>query len=200
MLVVGITGGIGCGKSLVSDSFQQDFNIPTIDADIIARELTKTPRVTKLIYQNLGAEYFDNAQVLQRDKLRKAIFSDSTLRDKLENILHPLVFEAIDRELETLKTNYCIVVIPLLFETKRKYDRIDRVLVVDCRIEEQVQRVTLRDQCSEAHVNAIIAIQMNRDERLKLADDVIENHDDIEALKQKIATLHKKYTAISEPH
>lgn len=200
MLVVGITGGIGCGKSLVSDSFQQDFNIPTIDADIIARELTKTPRVTKLIYQNLGAEYFDNAQVLQRDKLRKAIFSDSTLRDKLENILHPLVFEEIDRELETLKTNYCIVVIPLLFETKRKYDRIDRVLVVDCRIEEQVQRVTLRDQCSEAHVNAIIAIQMNRDERLKLADDVIENHDDIEALKQKIATLHKKYTAISEPH
>ena len=200
MLVVGITGGIGCGKSLVSDSFQQDFNIPTIDADIIARELTKTPRVTKLIYQNLGAEYFDNAQVLQRDKLRKAIFSDSTLRDKLENILHPLVFEEIDRELETLKTNYCIVVIPLLFETKRKYDRIDRVLVVDCRIEEQVQRVTLRDQCSEAHVNTIIAIQMNRDERLKLADDVIENHDDIEALKQKIATLHKKYTAISEPH
>jgi len=95
MLVIGLTGGIGCGKSIVSNIFQQDFNISIIDADIIARELTQTTRVSEILYQDLGAESFDNARALQRDKLRQAVFSNPEIRHKLENILHPLVYEEI---------------------------------------------------------------------------------------------------------
>ncbi len=193
MLVIGLTGGIGCGKSIVSNIFQQDFNIPIIDADIIARELTQTTRVSEIIYQDLGAEYFDNARTLQRDKLRQAVFSNPEIRHKLENILHPLVYEEIYHKLKSLNTDYCIVVIPLLLETKRT-NLIDTTLVVDCTVEEQIHRVMLRDKCSETHVKAIIATQIRRDERLQLADDVIENHDSMKSLSAKIAILHEKFS------
>lgn len=193
MLVIGLTGGIGCGKSIVSNIFQQDFNISIIDADIIARELTQTTRVSEILYQDLGAEYFDNARALQRDKLRQAVFSNPEIRHKLENILHPLVYEEIYHKLKSLNTDYCIVVIPLLLETKRT-NLIDRTLVVDCTVEEQIHRVMLRDKCSETHVKAIIATQIRRDERLQLADDVIENHDSMKSLRAKIAILHEKFS------
>ena len=197
MLVVGLTGGIGSGKSVVSNIFHQDFNIPIIDADIIARELSQTSHVIDIIYKVLGASYFDNNRVLQRDKLRQAIFSDAKIRYKLEKILHPLVYKEICLKLNSLDADYCIVVVPLLLETMHT-DFINRTLVVDCTVEEQIQRVILRDQCSEAHVKAIISTQINRDERIKLADDVIENHGNIESLKEKIAILHEKYSSISK--
>ena len=196
MLVVGLTGGIGCGKSIVSDLFHQDFNIPIIDADIIVRELTKQDYVRDLIYENIGSEYFDENRVLQRDKLRQAVFSNSTIRNKLESILHPIVYKEIERELETIEADYCIVVVPLLLETKRS-NFVNRILVVDCTIEEQIQRTMQRDQCDEAHVRSIIETQIPREERLKLADDVIENHGSIESLNEKIAILHKKYITLS---
>lgn len=195
MLVVGLTGGIGCGKSIVSDIFHQGFNIPIIDADIIARELSNKNHVRDFIFEKIGSEYFDENRVLQRDKLRQAVFSSSTIRNKLENILHPLVYNEIERELKTIDAEYCIVVIPLLLETKRS-DFVNRILVVDCSIEEQIQRVMQRDQCDEAHVKNIIETQISREERLKLADDVIENHKNIKSLNEKIAILHKKYITL----
>lgn len=196
MLVVGLTGGIGCGKSLVSDLFHQKFDIPIIDADVIARDVSKTPYVNQLLYKSFGKNYFDKNQVLLRNKLREAVFTDSILREKLEEIIHPLVYDEIKRRLELIKGDYCIVVIPLLFETK-KTDFIDRILVVDCTAEEQIQRVILRDQCDESHVKAIISTQIPREKRLDLADDVIENSGSIESVHKIIAILHEKYTALN---
>ena len=193
MLVVGLTGGIGCGKSAVSDIFNKEFSTPVIDADIIARNLTETSSVLNSIKQQLGEEFFNTQGELHRDKLRQAIFSNLVLRKKLENILHPLVFREIENNLSALNTNYCIVVIPLLLETGKK-EIIDRILVVDCTVEQQIERVIQRDQCNEKHVKDIIATQIERSERLKLADDVIDNSHDIKFLHEKIAILHHKYT------
>ncbi len=193
MLVVGLTGGIGCGKSLVSNQFHQLFNIPIIDADVIAKELTQSQQIIKEIATNLGNEFVDKNYQLLRDQLRQAIFSDPKLRIKLENILHPLVYKEIRRKISDLNTDYCIVVIPLLLETNRT-DFLDRILVVDCSPEEQIERVTKRDQCSETHVKNIITTQIDREARLLLADDVIENSGSIEDIKDKVSALHKKYT------
>lgn len=197
MLVVGLTGGIGCGKTAVSDIFEKDFNIPVIDADAIARNLTDTSEVSKRLYENLGPKYFDDHSNLLRHKLREAVFSDSKIRDTLEAILHPLVFKEIRRRLDHLDDDYCIVVIPLLLETRRT-DLIDRILVVDCTIEQQIQRVTQRDKCSELHVRAIISAQIERDERLKLANDIIDNRKSLKCLQKKVAILHKFYTTIAK--
>ncbi len=196
MLVVGLTGGIGCGKSIVADIFYRDFNIPIIDADAIAQELSKKDYVRELIFEKIGSEYLDENRDLQREKLRQAIFADPVLRDKLEAILHPIVYKEIDQKLEMIDADYCIVVIPLLLETKHS-SFVNRVLVVDCTIENQIQRVMQRDQCSESHVRSIIATQISREERLRLADDVIENHDSIDSLNEKVALLHQKYSALS---
>jgi len=198
MLVVGLTGGIGCGKSLVSNLFNELFAIPIIDADVIARELTQTSPVINLISQQLGTEYVDKNKQLLRNKLRQAIFSDSGIRVKLENILHPLVYDQIRIKLGELVASYCIVVIPLLLETKRT-DFIDRILVVDCATDVQISRVMQRDQCSESHARNIIATQIDRENRLLLADDIIENDIIIAIVKENVALLHKKYNEISKP-
>ena len=195
MLVVGLTGGIGCGKSIVSNLFHQEYKIPIIDADIIARELSQKDHVCDLIFEKIGSEYFDDNRVLLREKLRKAVFTDFAIRSNLEEILHPLVYQEIGKRLLTIDTDYCIVVVPLLLETQQ-VNFVDRVLVVDCTVEEQIQRVMSRDQCTETDVRNIIATQLDREQRLKLADDIIENHDSIDSLKKKVAILHEKYIAI----
>lgn len=197
MLVIGLTGGIGCGKSLVSDLFNTQFSIPIIDADIIAKQLTQTKPVIDKISAQLGAKYIDDNYQLLRNKLRQAIFSNPRTRDKLENILHPLVYDEIESKLGNLNNDYCIVVIPLLLETKRS-GFLDRILVVDCTVEKQVSRVMQRDQCSESHVRKIIDTQIDRADRLRLADDIIENNDDIDSIKESVTSLHKKYIALSK--
>jgi len=198
MLVVGLTGGIGCGKSLVSDLFHKLFNIPIIDADVVARELTQSSPVVDIISQQLGKEYIDNNNNLLREKLRQAIFSDSSIREKLENILHPLVYDEIRNKISQLNTSYCIVAIPLLLETKRT-EFLDRILVVDCTVEQQISRVMQRDQCSESHGKKIIAAQIDRDSRLSLADDIIKNDSSTAAVKEQVLLLHKKYIELSKP-
>ena len=195
MLVVGLTGGIGCGKSLVSDLFNQFFSIPIIDADIIAQELTQSDHVIDAISSQIGKQYIENGKLL-REKLREAIFSDSSLKTKLENILHPLVYDEIERQLKKVNSDYCIVVIPLLLE-KNRTSFLDRILVVDCSIDEQIERVMRRDKCSELHVKSIIASQIDRESRLSLSDDIIENSSNIESLKNKVTSLHKKYLKLS---
>ena len=197
MLKVGLTGGIGCGKSLVSDLFHDQFDIPIIDADVIAKQLTQTRHVLDTISQHIGAEYIDTNNQLLRDKLRHAIFSDPSIRDKLESILHPLVYDEIGKKLGELDTNYCIVSIPLLLETKRT-DFLARILVVDCTVEEQITRVMTRDQCSRTHIENIISTQIDRDSRLAAADDIIENSGDISSVQNKVALLHKKYIELSK--
>ncbi|MFK7814959.1 MAG: dephospho-CoA kinase [Gammaproteobacteria bacterium] len=193
MLVVGLTGGIGCGKSLVSDLFYDLFSTPIIDADVIARELTQTRPVVNQIAQQLGTEYLDENNHLLRQKLREVIFTDPSSRSTLEKILHPLVFDKIEEDLTRLDAPYCLVVIPLLFE-KERTEFLDRILVIDCTIEEQISRVTQRDRCNDNLVKNIIKTQIDRNSRLSLADDIIENSGSITSVKNKIIMLNKKYT------
>ena len=197
MLTVGLTGGIGCGKSTVSGAFYRNCNTPVIDADTIAREVSQTPEVTDLIYQRLGPKYFDRERRLLRDRLRLAVFSDPEIRRELEDIVHPAVYKEINQRLNRLNEEYCLVVVPLLLE-KRWTELMGRILVVDCKVEIQIQRVMQRDHCSRAHVEAIIAAQIGREERLKRADDVIENHSDIKSINKKIVPLDKKYRALNK--
>ena len=197
MLVVGLTGGIGCGKSLVSDLFHHLFSIPVIDADIISKQLSQTRQVVDAIATKLGSEYVDENHHLSREKLRQAIFSDPKLKTELENILHPLVYEDIKARLATLNNDYCLVSIPLLLETNR-IEFLDRILVVDCSVEEQISRVMKRDQCSRDHVEKIIATQVDRASRLLLANDVIENSGTIQSVEEQVVSLHHKYREISK--
>ena len=196
MLVVGVTGGIGCGKSLVSDLFQDLYHTPVIDADVISRKLTQTRVVLDKISKQLGPEYLDENNLLLRKKLREAIFTDAEIRITLEKILHPLVYEEIKKSLDSMDSPYCMVVIPLLFE-KEQTKFLDRILVVDCTIEEQILRVVERDRCKEEHVRKIIGTQIDRTSRLSLADDIIENSGSIPDVKDKISLLHKKYIELS---
>jgi len=123
------------------------------------------------------------------------------LRNKLEAIIHPLVYKEIQQQLTIIEKNttiaYCIVVIPLLLETQRT-EFIDRILVADCTIEQQIQRTTQRDHCDDEQVKAIIDAQIDRQKRLQLADDIIENHGTIESLKNKVAMLDKQYNLINK--
>lgn len=197
MLVIGLTGGIGCGKSIVSSLFSQKYNIPVLDADIIARDISNKPHVKRIIRDTFGNKYFDQNNTLLRDKIRLAIFEEPELRKELEDILHPLVYDEIQSKLELINNNYCLVVIPLLLEKNRK-SFLNRVLVIDCSEKTQIKRVMMRDQCSEDNVKNIIATQISRDDRLKLADDIIVNDSDIFLVEQQIEKLHKKYLDLSK--
>ncbi len=195
MLVVGLTGGIGCGKSSVAGIFEQDLRVPVIDADVIARQLTETEEVRERLRKTFGEEYFDAQQTLLRDRLRQAVFADAGLRRTLEDLLHPLVYREIRQRLGQLDAVYCIVVVPLLLETEGA-GLVDRILVIDCSVEQQLERVMVRDRCDPAHAKAIISAQLDRDARLERADDVLENDAGLESLREKVAILHDKYSTL----
>lgn len=195
MLVVGLTGGIGCGKSAAADIFEQDFQVPVIDADVIARQLTETEEVLERLHDTFGDAYFDGRRTLLRDRLRQAVFADAELRRTLEDLLHPLVYREIRRQLLRLDAVYCILVVPLLLETGGN-DLTDRILVVDCTVEQQAERVMARDHCSRAHVDAIISAQLDRDTRLKQADDILENCSSLKNLREKVAILHDRFSTL----
>ncbi len=196
MLVIGLTGGIGCGKSLVSNLFQELFSTPVIDADVIAKQVSETKKVINKISEQLGNQFIDNNNQLNRKELRQAIFSDPQLKYKLEEIIHPLVYDEIKNQISKLDNDYCLVSIPLLLETKRT-NFIDRILVVDCSADEQIARVMARDNCSKKHVEEIIATQLDRASRLSLADDIIENSDTIASVSDNVTLLHNQYSKLS---
>ena len=198
MLVVGLTGGVGSGKSAVADIFKKDFNVPVIDADVVARHLTETEEIRERLYEAFGDAYFDNNRVLLREQLRQAVFADAGIRRTLEDLLHPLVYREIRRQLSQLDAGYCILVVPLLLETGGE-GLVNHILVIDCAVEQQVERVVVRDNCSETHVRDIISAQLGRDARLKWADDVLDNDNSLESLREKVAILHDKYSALGHP-
>lgn len=197
MLVVGLTGGIGCGKSAVAGIFEQDFQVPVIDADVIARQLTEAEEVLERLHETFGDTYFDRQRNLLRDRLRQAVFADAGLRRTLEDLLHPLVYREIRRRILRLDAVYCILVVPLLLETEGN-DLADRILVIDCTVEQQIERVMARDHCGRAHVNAIISAQLDRDARLKRADDILENCSGLKSLRKKVAILHDRYSTLGQ--
>lgn len=197
MLKIGLTGGIGCGKSTAVKRFRQ-FNIPVIEADLIAREVVATgqPALTEI------AAVFGNQALLadgalNRVWLRQTVFNHSVKLAQLESILHPRIKTAILQAMEACQqVPYVLVDIPLLLE-KGYQPLFDRILVIDCLPNQQLQRVHLRDGSDEALIYSIMQSQLLREERLTQADDIIENQGSIEDFYKKVEELHEKYLMIS---
>ncbi len=191
-----MTGGIASGKTTVSDCFS-NLGVPIIDCDIITREITQAnkPAYHEII-DLFGTDIIDNNGMLNRKKLSEIIFNNQEKKKALENILHPLVFEEIDRRSVMLDFPYCIVVIPLLVETNTM-DKFDRILVVDTPYETQLDRLMNRDSHSDEAARNIISTQINREQRNKFADDVIDNSISIDLLHDKIKKLHNSYLAMA---
>lgn len=195
-LVVGLTGGIGSGKSAVCREFERR-TVPVVDADIVAREVVApgTAGFTEVVTA-FGQGILSSGSI-DRGKLRQLIFADDDKRANLESILHPKIRERISNQLAELDSPYCILCVPLLVE-KGGYENVDRILLVDCPTEIQISRVMDRDNLTREQVEAIMRSQATRDERLRVADDVIENSDRLEALGTQVQRLHSQYTAIAE--
>jgi len=192
VLVIGLTGGIGCGKSAVTDLFGQ-LGVPVIDADKVAREVVEPGQpALGLIEKRFGSHVLAADGSLDRRQLREIVFDDPQAREDLESILHPRIRQTMRRRLEALSAPYAILSIPLLQETGQT-DTVDRVLVVDCTEEVQVERVCRRDRIGSENVRAILAAQSSRAEKLNIADDVIENSGPREALVPQVEALHRSY-------
>jgi len=192
MLVVGLTGGIGSGKSSVSDLFE-DLGVPVIDADIVAREVVEPgEQALREIIGQFGEGVLTPDGRLDRRQLRERVFQDEAARKALEGILHPRIRQRMRERLTRLDAPYAIFSVPLLVETGQHL-AVDRVLVVDCPPEEQIRRIRARDNSSAEQARAILAAQIPRNQRLRLADDVIDNSGAIEALERQVRALHQKY-------
>jgi dephospho-CoA kinase len=196
--VIGLTGGIGCGKSSASKFFA-DLGINVIDTDVIARELTQSGGSAIKIIQNAFGNTFIAADgALNRNKMRNLVFSDDAARSKLEKILHPLILKETALQLKQSHSSYTIIVVPLLFETNDYSKFIQRVLVIDCEEQQQLTRTMARSHLSEHKVKTIIAAQIPRETRLQKADDIIINNQDIDYLRTQIIRLHHQYLSLSK--
>ena len=194
-LVIGLTGGIGSGKSTVAGIFQQ-LGVPIIDADSIARDMVAPgqPALEEIVTV-FGPDSVDSGGRLDRDRMRKLVFSDPARRRRLEAILHPKIRREIIALTGNIQSPYCIVMIPLLLETNQQ-DLVDRILVVETTVENQIARVTRRNGLLKTEVEAIIAAQADRDSRLAAADEVINNEGSLEALDKKVRSQHERYLKI----
>lgn len=197
VLTIALTGGIGSGKTSIASIFKS-LGVPIIDSDTISKEIILPGKPCfKDIVNEFGEEILTNKGTIDRYKLRDIIFNNDKARIKLENIIHPVVFKNIDTEISLINYPYCLVIIPLLIETKSvKY--FDKVLLVDTLENIQFERVTKRDSISPTLLRKIIKTQVTRSERLKYADDIIENNNEIGNLNEYINILHKKYLTLSK--
>jgi len=198
-LVVGLTGGIGSGKTTVANGFSA-LGVPVIDTDQLARELVEPgqPALNEII-ATFGSEAITADGHLDRDYMRQLIFTDSERKSQLEAILHPRIRQRIRTLLADIRSPYCIVVIPLLLEA-RQMDLVDRILVVDLPENEQLTRVAARDSLSDNAVMAIINSQTDRNTRLAAADDIIVNDRGMSELTGAIQKLHRRYMDITHDH
>ena len=197
MFVVGITGGIGSGKTTVSDLFS-DLGVKVIDADVSARSIVE-PGQTALteIEQVFGGSVIQADGCLDRHKLRDIVFTDTGKRLQLEAITHPAIRQNMLAQLNTCDDPYAILVLPLLVDTGQWEMMIDRILVVDIDEQTQRQRVMQRDNLSVEQVNQILDAQVSRIERLGAADDILLNNHGLEHLQEKVAHYHGVYSLMA---
>jgi dephospho-CoA kinase len=194
---VGLTGGIGCGKSAAADIFAE-LGVTVVDTDLISRELTGAGGdAIPAIAQAFGADFVGRDGSMDRTAMRALVFADAAARARLEAILHPLIRARSRALLERATSPYAILVVPLLFETGAYRDVVDRVAVVDCGEARQIERVKARSGLSEDEVRAIIAAQIDRKRRVEQADDVISNDSDLNALRSEVRRLHERYLAMA---
>ncbi len=194
MLRIGLTGGIGSGKSTVSALFAT-LGVPVLDCDVIARELTQGGAPAyQAILDHFGPDILCLDNSLDRRKLRELIFNNPAQKQWLEKLLHPLIRQEIKTRLASLDAPYALIVVPLLSEAQG-IDYIDRTCVVDCSEDLQRQRLQARDPSSAGIVEAMLQSQHSREQRLQRADDVIKNEGDLQNLKTQVEALHHKYLA-----
>ena len=199
MFTVGLTGGIGSGKSTIAGIFA-DLGVEVIDADLLAREVVEPPSAAlDAIRARYGDEILTTAGTLDRPRMRELVFADEAERTWLEELLHPLIDEGIGQRIAACESAYCLLVSPLLLETSQRR-RVDRVLVVDVSRQTQLRRSLLRDGSERATIEAIIDAQASREERLREADDVIDNEGAQEALAARARDLHARYLSLSKSH
>lgn len=196
-VVVGLTGGIGSGKSVVASLFGER-GAGIIDTDAIARQLTdRGGDAIPAIRETFGQQFIDAWGALDRAGMRRVVFAQPEAKRKLESILHPLIRKVVSAQMAQLHQPYGLLVVPLLIETGAYRDRTQRVLVVDCAETLQVTRTMARSGLTEAEVRAIMAEQVTRQARLSVADDVIENNGDIATLIPQVEKLHLYYLSLA---
>lgn len=195
-LRVGLTGGIGSGKSTVERYFR-DLGAPTIDADAVSRRVAEPgqPAFADIVAL-FGPEVVDDSGQLRRALMRERVFKDLALKKRLEAVIHPLVRREIQAFTDRADGPYCVICVPLLLETGGQA-RTDRILVVDAPEALQASRASQRDQADAAQIRQIIAAQLPREERLRAADDVISNDGSLENLKLQVKGLHDKYLELA---
>ena len=197
MLVIGLTGGIGSGKSSVA-SILAALGAAVIDTDEIAHRLTAkgTPALAAIIDQ-FGPSYQLPDGNLDRDRLRKQVFSDHAAKEKLEKLLHPLIKQQVVSEMAKAQGPYLVLVIPLFFETGAYHDLVDRILVVDCDENQQISRTMSRSKLSAEEVRTIMTHQTPRAERIKQADDILSNRGNHADLEKHAQELHRHYLTLA---
>lgn len=197
MFIVGLTGGIGSGKTAVSDRFKAK-GITVVDADVVAREVVEpgTPALAQ-IAAHFGNDVIQADGALDRAALRKKVFQDDAERKWLEKLLHPAIGESIFNQLAAAKSPYAIFVSPLLIETSQ-HQMAERILVVDVPVETQIARTMTRDNNDEAQVKAIVATQATREHRLAKAHDIIVNDQGLAHLDAEVERLHQHYLALAQ--
>ena len=197
MLIIGLTGGIGSGKSVASDKFKS-LGIVVVDADVASRKVVEPGKpALKEIQNHFGSGIITAEGKLDRNKLREIIATDSKERKWLESVLHPKIGEQITKEISESTSVYTLFVAPLLLETKSQ-EMCSRVVVVDVPKDVQIQRTAKRDKVSSNQVELMVAAQMKREKRLEKADDVLLNNGTIEDLEKQVEELHKKYIQMAE--
>ncbi len=196
MLLIGMTGGIGAGKTTVAGYFRE-IGVPVIDADELAHQLVM-PGAEPLndIIRTFGPDILNQQGELDRARLREIVFSDPQKRHLLENILHPRILDEMNKQAARLSTPYCILSIPLLIETDNT-SLVDRILVIDLPEEVQRRRAMERDNLSARAFEAIVLAQTSRETRLAVADDIITNDNNLATLHQQVMDLHQKYLALT---
>jgi len=196
MYIIGLTGGIGCGKTTVSELFKKQ-GVTIIDADDISRTLVQpnTPLLSAIIKQ-FGSSVVHNNGTLNRDKLRDKVFEKPAERKKLEALTHPAILAEMLKLAQHANSPYCIFSIPLLFETgQEKY--VDRTLVIDTPVQLQRSRVSKRSGLSQQQITQILNAQTSRENRLARADDIIDNSHSRETLPPQVIELHEKYLKLA---
>ncbi len=196
-LVIGLTGGIGSGKTAASDHFQV-LGIDIIDADLVSRQAVTPPSsALQQISEHFGTKYLTPEGELNRAALRQKIFNDSHAKSWLENILHPLIHSEIKHQIKASTSAYCILVSPLLFET-RQHEFCQRTLLIDCPKALQIERASTRDNNDVGSIRKIIAQQMSRNKKRQLADDIIVNDSNLDKLYQQVTKQHFYYLGLLE--
>jgi len=196
--VVGLTGGIGSGKSAAADEFEK-LGAAVVDTDVIAHQLTGKGGAALAGIERVFGKDFIAGDSLDRKRMRDHVFAEPAAKRALEALLHPMIREESARRIAAARAPYVVHVVPLLVESPDYRRRVDRVLVVDAPEETQVARVRERSGLAEEEVRAIMRTQVSRAERLAAADDVIDNGGSRDALRNQVAALHQKYLQFAKP-